>query len=137
MTRIATLFTRRAAALLLAGCGAAAWVAPAAALEVQPYSAARLAELQTAGKPVGVHFHAEWCGTCKTQEKSIQTIQTSGGVPGVTLLVADYDKEKELRKTMKVRAQSTIVVFKGSKEVARLGGDTEVAAIRTALKAGG
>ena len=103
------------------------------ALDIQPYSAERLAQLQTAGKAVGGHFHAEWCGTCKTQEKALQAIKSEGSLPGVALLVADYDKEKELRKQMKVRAQSTLVVFKGSQEVARVGGDTEAAKLKAAL----
>ena len=103
------------------------------ALDIQPYRAERLAQLQTAGKAVGVHFHAEWCGTCKTQEKALQAIKSEGSLPGVALLVADYDKEKELRKQMKVRAQSTLVVFKGSQEVARVGGDTEAAKLKAAL----
>ncbi len=103
------------------------------ALDIQPYSAERLAQLQTAGKAVGVHFHAEWCGTCKTQEKALQAIKSEGSLPGVAVLVADYDKEKELRKQMKVRAQSTLVVFKGSQEVARVGGDTEAAKLKATL----
>jgi len=117
---------------LLALCllAAAPW---AQALDIQPYSAERLASLQAAGKPVGVHFHAEWCGTCKAQEKSLQTIKAEGSLQQVTLLVADYDKEKDLRKTMKVRAQSTLVVFKGAAEVARVGGDTEVPKLKAAL----
>ena len=110
--------------------GAASW---AHALDIQPYSPERLASLQSAGKPVGVHFHAEWCGTCKAQEKSLQTIKAEGSLPQVTLLVVDYDKEKDLRKTMKVRAQSTLVVFKGANEVARVGGDTEVPKLKAAL----
>lgn len=117
---------------LLAGVAlfAAPWVQ---ALDIQPYSAERLASLQSTGKAVGVHFHAEWCGTCKAQEKSLQTLKSEGSLPQVTLLVADYDKEKDLRKTMKVRSQSTLVVFKGNAEVARLGGDTEVPKIKAAL----
>lgn len=103
------------------------------ALDIQPYSAERLAALQREGKAVGVHFHAEWCGTCKVQEQSLQTIKAEGSLPKVTLLVADYDKEKDLRKTMKVRAQSTLVVFKGAQEVARVGGDTEVPKLKAAL----
>ena len=102
-------------------------------MDIQPYSAERLAQLQTGGKPVAVHFHAEWCGTCKIQEKALQTIKAEGSLAQVTLLVADYDKEKDLRKQMKVRAQSTLVVFKGSQEVARLGGDTATDKLKSAL----
>ncbi len=119
---------RHAVALTLAG------LAPLAmALDIQPYSADRLAQLQSGGKPVAVHFHAEWCGTCKSQEKALQSIKSEGSLPGVALLVADYDKEKDLRKQMKVRAQSTLVVFKGSQEVARVGGDTEATKLKAAL----
>jgi len=51
------------------------------------------------------------------------------------VLVADYDKEKALRRALKVRMQSTMVVFKGQEEKARLAGDTEPDKIRAALKA--
>ncbi len=107
----------------------------ALALDIQPYSAERLAQLQSVGKPVAVHFHAEWCGTCKTQEKALLAIKTEGSLPQVTLLVADYDKEKDLRRKMKVAAQSTLVVFKGPSEVARVGGETATDKLRAALSA--
>ena len=43
----------------------------------------------------------------------------------VTLFVADYDKEKDLKKALRVSSQSTFVVFKGGKEVARSTGQTK------------
>ena len=128
---IATRLRLSAAAVLgLTALTATPW---AYALDVQPYTPERLAALQRDGKAVGLHFHAEWCGTCKAQEKSLQTIKAEGSLPQVTLLVVDYDKEKDLRKNLKVRAQSTLVVFKGNQEVARVGGDTEVPKLKAAL----
>lgn len=123
---------------LVRGLAAAALLAAASlaqALTVQPFSAQALAAAQQAGKPVAVHFHADWCPTCKQQEKAIDRLKAEAGLD-ITLLVADYDKEKDLRKAMKVRTQSTLVVFKGSEEKARLAGDTEPDKIRAALKAG-
>jgi thiol-disulfide isomerase/thioredoxin len=103
------------------------------ALTVSPYSAEALAAAQQAGKPVAVHFHADWCPTCKQQEKALAQLKAEPQLE-VLVLVADYDKEKDLRRAMKVRTQSTIVVFRGSDEKARLAGDTDVAAIRSALQ---
>jgi thioredoxin 1 len=122
-------FLRTALALVLSAAAALAQ-----ALEVKPYTAQALAEAQSAGKPVAVHFHADWCGTCKQQEKAIAQLKGESGLD-VTLLIADYDKEKDLRKALKVRSQSTMVVFRGKDEKARLGGDTEAAKFRAALKA--
>jgi thiol-disulfide isomerase/thioredoxin len=123
---------------LLRGLAATALLAAASlaqALTVQPFSAQALAAAQQAGKPVAVHFHADWCPTCKQQEKAIAQLKAEPGLD-ITLLVADYDTEKDLRKAMKVRMQSTLVVFKGAEEKARLAGDTEADKIRAALKAG-
>jgi len=109
---------------------AATW---AHALTLAPYTPQALAAAQQAGQPVAVHFHAEWCPTCKQQEKALAQLKTEAGLD-ITVLVADYDNVKDLRKAMKVRSQSTLVVFRGSEERARLGGDTAPDKIRTALK---
>jgi thioredoxin 1 len=43
----------------------------------------------------------------------------------VTLFVANFDTEKSLKKALGVTQQSTVVVFKDGKEVARSTGDTQ------------
>ena len=43
----------------------------AQALDIKPYTATALAAAQQAGKPVALHFHADWCPTCKAQAKSL------------------------------------------------------------------
>ena len=106
----------------------------AQALEIQPYSEAALADAQKAGKPVAVHFHAEWCPTCKQQEKALAALKAESGLD-LTVLVADYDKEKDLKKRLKVRSQSVMVVFRGMDEKARVNGDVEAAAFRKAFRA--
>lgn len=107
--------------------------AMAHALEIQPYSAIALAEAQKADKPVALHFHADWCPTCRAQEKVLQSLKSEQGL-NLTVLVANYDTEKELKRRFKANAQSTLVVLKGAKEVARLVGDTSPDGIRNALK---
>jgi thioredoxin 1 len=103
------------------------------ALEIKPYSAQALAAAQAADKPVAIHFHADWCPTCKAQDKVLQSLKADPGL-NVTLLTANYDTEKALKDRFKVRAQSTIVVLHGKQERARLVGDTSADGIRGALK---
>ena len=105
------------------------------ALEIKPYTAAALAEAQKADKPVALHFHADWCPTCKAQAKSLAVLKAEPGLD-VLLLVADYDTEKALKTRFKVRGQSTLVVLHGEQERARLVGDTTADALRVALKSG-
>ena len=106
----------------------------AQALTIQAYTPAALSAAQQAGKPVAVLFHADWCPTCKQQERVFERMKTEQGLD-VLLLVADYDKEKDLRKALRVRSQSTMVVFRGKDERARLAGDTSAEKFRTALRA--
>lgn len=105
----------------------------AAALELKPFSAAELSTLQQQGKPVAVHFHADWCSTCVAQSKSLDTLKADPQLQAVTVLIADYDKEKDLRKSMKVRSQSIMVVYKGQQEVTRVNGQTRAPEIKSAL----
>lgn len=103
------------------------------ALEVKPYSPAALASAEKAGQPVALHFHADWCPTCRAQDKALQALKDEKGLD-VTILTVDYDTEKDLKKRFGIRMQSTIVVLKGTKEVARLTGDTSADGIRKALQ---
>ena len=103
------------------------------ALDIKPYSAATLAEAQQAGKPVALHFHADWCPTCKAQAAVLQQLKAEPGLD-LTVLVANYDTEKDLKKRFNVRGQSTLVALHGNKETGRLIGETSAAALSATLK---
>ena len=105
----------------------------ARALDIQPYTAAALQRAQAAGKPVAVHFHADWCPTCKAQEKAFDSLRGDPQLKDVTVLVANYDVERDLKQAMNVRSQSVVVVFRGSKETTRIGGETKPGKIKAAL----
>ena len=106
----------------------------AQALDIQPYTPERLTQAQAGGKPVALHFHADWCPTCRAQEKTLESMKSEKGLD-LTILTVNYDTEKDLKKRFNVRTQSTMVVLKGTKEVARLAGDTSADSIRGVLKA--
>jgi thioredoxin 1 len=103
------------------------------ALEIKPYTADALAAAEQAGKPVAVHFHADWCPTCRAQDKSLQTLKDEKALD-VTILTANYDTEKDLKRRFNVKMQSTLVVLKGNRETARLSGDSTADGLRKALQ---
>lgn len=107
----------------------------AQALETKPYDAATFAAAQKAGKSTALHFHANWCPTCKKQSASLELLKAEKNLD-VTVFIANYDEEKALKKTYKVTAQSVIIVFKGTVEKARLAGQTEPTDIELALAKG-
>ena len=94
-----------------------------------PFDQAAFDQAVAAGGPVVVEFHADWCPTCKTQQPIVAQLLAEPKFKDVRLFVADFDKEKALKKALRVSSQSTFVVFKGGKEVARSTGQTTRSAI--------
>lgn len=88
-----------AGAALVAACALVLVVRPApagaavAAAGSEPFSETRLAALRAQGKPVFAYFTADWCLTCKVNERtSIDTdaVRTSFAKNGVTVLAGDW-----------------------------------------------
>lgn len=102
------------------------------ALDIQPYTPDRFAAHQKAGEAVVLHFHADWCPVCRAQSKVLNGWQGDAAVPG-TVLVVNYDKERDLKRQLGVRTQSTLIAYKGTAEKARLAGETDASALRTLL----
>ena len=88
------------------------------------------------GKTVAIAFHADWCAVCKKQAAVIPLVLKEDKFQKVVAFTADYDKEKELKEQLKVSGQSTLVVFKGEREVGREQGITAAAAIENLLTKG-
>jgi thioredoxin 1 len=103
------------------------------ALEIKPYTAAALAEAQKADKPIALHFRADWCPTCRAQDKALETLKAEPGLD-ITVLSANYDTEKDLKQRFTIRAQSTLVMLRGKKEIGRSIGETTAAGLRSALQ---
>ncbi|MBK6743183.1 MAG: thioredoxin family protein [Hydrogenophilales bacterium] len=104
------------------------------ALDIKPYSPQALNAAQQAGQRAALHFHAPWCPTCRAQESVFKGWQGDASVPG-TLFVVDYDSARELRRHLGVRSQSTVIVYQGAKETARVAGVTAPGDLRAALTA--
>lgn len=100
----------------------------------QPYDQARFDALQKAGKPILVMVHADWCPTCRAQEPILIDLLKQPEFQAITGLRVDFDSQKPIVRKFKVVYQSTLIVFKGGKEIARSTGDTHRDSIAALLK---
>lgn len=98
-----------------------------------PYDAAAFHAAQDAGKPVLVEIHADWCPECKAQEQVMNKLDRQPAYAKLVRFRVDFDHQKDIVKAFKARMQSTLVLFKGRTEVARLVGETDEEKIRAML----
>lgn len=108
------------AALLAVPLMSAAVAAPEAAFSNDAFQKA-----QAAGRPILVKVHATWCPTCKAQESILGELTAQPKFKELAVFRLDFDKQKAELKRLGVQSQSTLVVFKGTKETGRSVGDTQ------------
>lgn len=110
------------------------WAAVASAAEPRPFTQQDFDKLAHAGKPVVVDVSATWCPTCKAQKAIITGLSKRPVYQDVAILTVDFDAEKTVLKQFKVSMQSTLIAFKGGKEMGRTVGDTTPAGIESIFK---
>jgi thioredoxin 1 len=109
---------RRFPALLAGGLALLAASAATMAAEL-PFDQKTFDELRKTGNPSVIHVYATWCGTCKVQAGIVTPLLAEPEFASLTLLKADFDKEKSLIQALGVSDRSTFVAFKGATEVGR------------------
>ncbi len=72
---------------------------------------------------------------CKKQQPIVDRLSTDEKYRKIAVFRADFDKDKDLLKQMKVTKQGTLIAFKGKNEKTRTVGDTDEAAIRKVFDA--
>lgn len=105
----------------------------AAVAAEKPFTPDAFAAAQGAGKSVIVHVYAPWCPTCRAQEPIVQKLEADPKFAGVETFRVDFDSQKEALKALKANRQSTIIIFKGDREVGRSLGETNPKAIADLL----
>lgn len=108
--------------------------AGAAMAAATPFEAARFDALMQEGKPVLVAVHADWCPTCQVQAPIVEALLKRPEFSGISALRVDFDNQKEIVKGFKATMQSTLILFKGGKEVGRSLGDTSQEGIAALLR---
>ena len=102
----------------------------------QAYDKAALEVANKEGKTVVLDFHADWCPTCRKQQSVLEKILKEKEFANVRGFTVDYDRASDLKKEYRVQKQSTLIVLKNGKEVARSMGLTNKAEIQDFIRKG-
>lgn len=121
-----------AAALTLAPVGASA--------EMIAYTPGSAEAAIASGQPVFVDFAADWCSTCRSQERTINALRGANPAydAAITFYRVDWDEfgRGDLSTSLNVPRRSTLVMFRDGVEVGRVVAGTREADIRALMDAG-
>jgi thioredoxin 1 len=102
--------------------------------EPAAYTQSSFNQLQKEGKSILVEVHAPWCPTCRAQAPVVDMLLKKKEYQSIQALRVDFDSQKDVLKTFNVSKQSTLIVYKGLKEMGRSTGDTSSASIENLIQ---
>ena len=82
--------------------------------EKTPFSLAQFEQLKSQGKVVLVDVYADWCSTCKKQQKAFKAYFDKHPERDLHVLEVDFDKQKDVVTMLGAPRQSTLLLFKGN-----------------------
>lgn len=109
---------------------------PAAAADRFPYRTALFARAQAEGKPILIDITASWCPVCKVQNAVITRDLFKPEFAGYVVFDVDFDSQKDVVRQLGATSQSTLIIFKGKRETARLVGGTDPGLIEAMMRRG-
>ena len=89
---------------------------------------------KASGKTVVVNSYEIWCGTCNKQTKILN--QAEKEFQDIIFLSYEQSKNKDIAQKLDIEFWTTIVVYKGDTEVARIIGQTDKKTIYSAIQKG-
>jgi thioredoxin 1 len=105
--------------LAFMGFASAALAFPAGAFEFHPYEPTAAEKAIASGKPVVVHVYAPWCLQCHAQASILDGLKSDPAFDRATYFRVDYDNQKDVVGKLNC-PRSTLIAYRGGKEVARM-----------------
>jgi len=89
---------------------------------------------KASGKTVVVNSYEVWCGTCSKQTKILS--QAEKEFKNIIFLSYEQSKNKNIAQLLGIKFWTTIVIYKGDKEITRIVGQTDKEIIYSAIQKG-
>ena len=89
---------------------------------------------KASGKTIVVNSYEVWCGTCSKQTNILD--QAEKEFKDIVFLSYEQSKNKDIAQKLNIKFWTTIVVYKGKVEVARIVGQTDKEIIYSAIQKG-
>ena len=83
-------------------------------------------------------FHANWWSTCSSQKRTVSALLSKNlEYSAITIVNVDWDTHRKsaLTKELKIRRRSTLLMFRGGEEIARVIAQTNEKLIEDMFKA--
>lgn len=110
---------------------------PALAAIGTPYREGLVDAELAAGKTVFLDFYAEWCTTCRAQERAMTALLSAEPAyrQSISFFAIDWDQHarSDLATRLNIPRRSTLVVLKGDQELGRLVAVTNRSQIKALL----
>ena len=110
------------------------WSATSFAADRLPFDQKTFEAAQAAGKSILVDVSAPWCPVCRAQKPIVGKLSLLPEYKDLTIFDVDFDTQKDVLRNLQVQRQSTLIVFRGAKEIDRSVGSTDPSAISDLLK---
>lgn len=128
------MVSRRNILAFSAALFAVASLAPAGAFSFQSYDKATVEKAIKSGASVVVHVYAPWCLQCRAQASILSELAGDKQLDRVKFYKVDYDSQKDVADALGA-PRSTLIAYKGGKEVARMSWGTSQEDVMKVLQA--